>query len=153
MQVEPVHGISFKGGIMNKGFTLIEVLVAIIILAVGILTVSQMTVLGLKTTTVIKQHMEAREIMAKGFEVIKLLNIDDPLLVDNCGADTLFLDSLAGAYQASPANIVGQTIGTTPYIVYWNVVDSFPQANLKTIRMMVYKSTQRLMEADFVKWR
>ncbi|HEC78765.1 MAG TPA: prepilin-type N-terminal cleavage/methylation domain-containing protein, partial [candidate division WOR-3 bacterium] len=44
-----------------KGFTLVEILVAIVILAVGILTVSQMTVLGMKTTAVVKQHMEARE--------------------------------------------------------------------------------------------
>lgn len=137
---------------MNKGFTLVEILVAVIILAVGILTVSQMTVLGLKTTTVVKQQRESKEILAKGFEVLKLLNTDDPLLVANC-PDSTWLDSLTGAYQALPANIVGQTIGQTPYSIYWNVVDSFPQANLKTIRMFLLKNNNRMITADYVKWR
>lgn len=136
-----------------KGFTLVEILVAIVILAVGILTVSQMTVLGMKTTAVVKQHMEAREVLAKGLEAIKLLYINDPLLTDNCGGNPLFLDSITGAYQASPANIVGQTINNTAFDVYWNVVADFPQSNLRTIRMLVYRQGKRLLAADYVKWR
>jgi prepilin-type N-terminal cleavage/methylation domain-containing protein len=150
--MKTVLGTDPKGGDMNKGFTLVEVLVAVIILAVGILTVSQMTVLGLKTTTVVKQQRESKEILAKGLEVLRLLNIDDPLLVANC-PDSSWLDSLTGAYQASPANIVGQTIGQTTYDVYWNVVDSFPQANLITIRMFLTKNNNRMITADYVKWR
>ena len=137
---------------MNKGFTLIEVLVAIIILSVGILTVSQMTVLGMKTTTVIKHQMEGREVLAKGLEIIKLFYIDDPLLVQNC-ADSSWLDSIPGAYHAESTNIVGQTIGTTAYDTYWNVVEDFPHADLWTIRMMVYRSGKKIITADYVKWR
>ncbi len=136
----------------HPGFTLVEILVAMMILAVGILAVSQTTVLGMKTTRVIKDYAEAREVLAKGFEIIKLLSYNDPLLTATCTAETL--DDTTVAYYADSTNVVGKTIGPTLYDVYWNVADDEPNPNFKTIRMIVFRRLgNRLIDADYVKWR
>lgn len=139
----------------SNGFTLVEVLVSIVILAVGILTVSQMTVMGMRTNTVIKQHMESREVLAKGMEILKLLPINDPLLIATC--DSTELDSIPLANKADSTNIVGLTIGTiacTLYDIYWNVADDYPQTGFKTIRMLVLNlHGKQMISADYLKWR
>lgn len=136
----------------SYGFTLVEILVAITILAIGILAISQTTVLGMKTTSVIKDNAEAREVLAKGLEILKLLPYNDPLLTNTCTAATL--DDTTTAFYADSSNIIGKTIGRTVYDVYWNVAANVPEANFKTIRMAVFKkSGRRLIEADYVKWR
>jgi len=140
---------------LHYGFTLLEILVAIMILAVGILTVSQMTILGIKTNVVIKDRAKAREVLAQGMEVLKILAFDDPLLISN--KDSLTLDDTTGAYKADTSNIVGRTIVQTGYDVYydvyWNVAANFPSAGVKTIRMFVFRKGKRLIDADYVRWR
>lgn len=139
----------------QRGFTLIEILVAVIILTIGILTVSQMTILGIRTNLVIEDRAKAREVIAKGMEVIRILSVTDPLLTAN--KDSLTLDDTTGAYKADTTNIVGRTIGQTNYDVYWNVVDNYPDTGVKTIRMFVFggrfKKKKRLIDADYVRWR
>jgi len=106
----------------------------------------------MKTTSVIKDNAEAREVLAKGLEILKLLPYNDPLLTNTCTAATL--DDTTTAFYADSSNIIGKTIGRTVYDVYWNVAANVPEANFKTIRMAVFKkSGRRLIEADYVKWR
>ncbi|UCG91670.1 MAG: prepilin-type N-terminal cleavage/methylation domain-containing protein [candidate division WOR-3 bacterium] len=135
----------------SRGFTLLEILIAVMILAVGILTVSQMTILGLRTNRVIRDRSKAREILAEGMEVLKILDAEDPLLIAN--KDTLTLDDTTGAYRADTTNIVGRTVTHVGYNVYWNIVDDHPNAGLKTIRMFVFRQDKRLIHADYVRWR
>ncbi len=136
----------------SHGFTLVEILVAMTILAIGVLTISQTTVLGMRTTSVIKDNAEAREVVAKGLEILKLLPYDDQLLEPTCTAATL--GDTTTAFYADSSNIIGRTIGRTVYDVYWNVAANVPKAHLKTIRMLVFKkSGRRLIEADYIKWR
>lgn len=138
----------------SSGFTLVEILIACIILAIGILAISQTTVLGVRTTRLIKDYSQARQVLAKGFEVLKLLHYDDPLLSGTCTDSTLGDTTLA--YRADSTNIVGRTIGPTVYAVYWNVAEDTPKPHFKTIRMIVYSKggqSRRLMDADYVKWR
>ncbi len=136
---------------LRSGFTLLEILIAVMILAVGILTVSQMTILGLRTNRVIRDRSKAREVLAEGMEVLKILDAEDPLLIAN--KDTLTLDDTTGAYRADTTNIVGRTITHVGYDVYWNIVDNHPNPGLKTIRMFVFRQNKRLIHADYVRWR
>jgi prepilin-type N-terminal cleavage/methylation domain-containing protein len=136
----------------SRGFTLVEILISCVILAVGILAISQTTVLGVRTSNLIRNYAEARQILAKGLEILKLLPYDDPLLSGTCIDSTLSDTTLA--YRADSTNVVGRTIGPTQYGVFWNVADNTPQPRFKTIRMIVYSNKgRRLIDADYVKWR
>jgi len=138
---------------INPGFTLVEVLVSMIILALGILTVSQMTVLGMKATRVINTNKESRETLAKGMEILKMLNQNDPLLAHTCAYGAI--DDTASAQVADMSNIVGRLLSPMPFDVYWNVTSDYPQTGLKTIRMFIYdhRTNQRVLTADFIRWR
>ena len=135
-----------------RGFTLLEILISVMILTIGIMAVSQLTITSEQANRIIKQLMEGREVLARGMEVLKLLPHDD-IDLSRTG-DSLQLDSITPlAHHADTNNLVGKTIGATVYEVYWNVADSFPSLNYKTIRMFVLnKEGKRLMDADFVKW-
>jgi len=137
----------------RAGFTLVEVLVAIVILALGILVVSQMTVLGLNATRTITANKSSRELLAKGMEVLKMLNTDDALLTQTC--DSTQLNDTLLTRLADATNIVGQTLSPLPkyFSVRWNVAPDYPQVGLKTIRMFVLKSGKPLLQGDYVRWR
>jgi len=136
----------------SHGFTLLEILISVMILTIGIMAVSQLTITSQNANRVIKQYMEGREALARGMEVLKLLPEDDPLLSRTC--DSLHLNTISLAHQSDTNNLVGKTIGATPYDIYWNVADSFPTIAYKTIRMIVVNNEgQRLIDADFVKWK
>lgn len=121
---------------MNKGFTLVEVLVAVTILSIGILAVSQMTVMGMKVNTVVNQRMYARVVMAQVFESLKNLPVDHIFLKDPEGGaggnDLDVKDSLADHEQ-----IINDSISHHIYIARWNVVDSMPEVIFKTIRIHI----------------
>lgn len=138
----------------SAGFTLIEVLVSIVILALGILVVSQMTVLGMKATRTIAANKASRETLAKGMEVLKMLNTGDALLTYT-QSDYTTIDDTLNARRADTTNIVGKTLKFLPlnFSVRWNVVDDYPQAGLKTIRMFVMQKGKRLLQGDYVRWR
>jgi prepilin-type N-terminal cleavage/methylation domain-containing protein len=135
-----------------SGFTLLEILIAVFILSIGILAVSQLTILGQRSSMVIKEQMEARETLARGIEVLKILPIGDPLLYSTCGAGGL--DSVSSARYADTTNIVGRTISPTIYDLYWNVADDLPATDQKTIRMIILnRNGRRIMDATYVRWR
>ena len=142
-----------KQSLAPPGFTLVEVLVSMVILALGILTVSQMTVLSMKATRVINTNKESRETLAKGTEILKMLNQNDPLLLPTCTYATI--DSYSQGVHATPADIVGHLLYPMPFDVWWNVVGDHPQTGLKTIRMFIYdhRTNQRVLWADFIRWR
>jgi len=118
---------------INDGFTLVEILVAVVILTVGILAVSQMTVLGLKVNTVVNQRMYARVVMAEIFEELNNLPSNHANLVDpEGGVDDLADDSL-GDYTTTKSN----SNAHYSYNIIWNVVDNMPEVNMKTIRIFV----------------
>ncbi len=145
-----------KGAEMQRGFTIVEVLVASLILAIGILVVAQMVILSQSTNTVIREYMEGREILARGIEVLKTLPINDAWLTGTC--DSLQLSDTTFAYRADTTNIVGQTIGETMFDVYWNVADDYPATGYKTIRMTIVRTSgltrpRFLIDADYVRWQ
>jgi prepilin-type N-terminal cleavage/methylation domain-containing protein len=117
---------------MNKGFTLVEVLVAVVILSIGILAVSQMTVMGLKTTSVINQRLYARTTMARVFEDLNARPVTDSFLDDD-GDNTDLDDDTTGDYTQT----VSDSLAKISYDVLWNVADNIPETGLKTVRIFV----------------
>lgn len=120
---------------MRKGFTLVEILVAVIILAVGILAVSQMTVMGMRVNTVVNQRMYARVVLARQFEWLQNLPSGDSLLTDY-DADPLDLDVI-DSLDADFVEVVVDQTARYRYLTLWNVADDVPEAGLKTVRVHV----------------
>lgn len=117
-----------------KGFTLVEVLVAVIILSIGILGVSQMTVMGIKVNTVVNQRMYARVVMATVFENLNNLPSTHAWLADiNGNGDLNITDSVTADHfqRLSNPNV------PYSYMTVWNVADTIPEVGMKTIRIWV----------------
>ncbi len=102
---------------MKNGFTLIEILVAVIILSVGILAVSQMTVLGMQATTVVNQRMYARAVMSRYYEILNNLPNSDPL-VQNDNDNTDLDDTATPDFQEN------FQMGGVNFRVCWNVINN-----------------------------
>lgn len=119
----------------SPGFTLVEVLVAISILSIGILAVSQMTVMGMKVNTVVNQRMYARVVMAKVFENLNTLPSNHAWLFDTDGITDLTYK--ADSAQNDHFTRMTDTNAPYSYMTQWRVADDTPETNMKTIRIWV----------------
>lgn len=117
----------------SKGFTLVELLVATVILSVGILAVSQMTIMGLRVNTVVNQRMYARVVMAQLFEELANLPANDPLL-DDWDHDPSDLDDIS---TPDHSQTIADSTARYSYAARWNVADNTPEPNIKTIRIHI----------------
>ncbi len=106
---------------MRRGFTLVEILVAIIILSVGILAVSQMTVMGMQVTRVVNQKMYARAVMSRYYEILNNLPNSDPS-VQNWDGDNFDLDFITPP-DPPPDFEENHQMGGVTYRVCWNAVN------------------------------
>ena len=134
-----------KGNVINyfqkrRGFTLVEILIAVIILSVGILAVSQMTVMGIRVNTVVNQRMYARVVMAQVFENLKNLP-DNHVWVNDINSNS---NLNLGVFPGPIDSLVSDhfTRITDPnalysYLAMWNVANDTPETNMKTIRIWV----------------
>src|SRR4030042_584558 len=66
----------------NRGFTLVEILVAVMILAIGILAVSQLTIMGMKSTSTTRLKVYARTTLDTFFETLNALPNTHPYLMN-----------------------------------------------------------------------
>ena len=135
---------------MRKGFTLVEILVAVIILAIGILAVSQMTVMGMRVNTVVNRRMYARVVLARQFEWLQNLPDNDSLLANDGKNDDI--DELDSA-SADFVEVVIDTVARYRYLTLWNVVDDMPEPGLKTVRVHVVwgPANQHHISSDLIK--
>jgi prepilin-type N-terminal cleavage/methylation domain-containing protein len=132
----------------HRGFTLVEVLVAMIILAVGVLAVSQLTVMGSRTSTLMNRRMYARDILNQYYEEFTGLPTRDSLLTYQTSAD--LNDTIAPDYDVFEDTPGGR------YRVIWNIADSMitatPDSRFKTVRIHVlWPQTRRSIRSDVLK--
>lgn len=131
----------------EKGFTLIEIMVAITILAFGILALATMQIAAIHGNSSAKEMTEASTIAQNKLDELISLPFDDVQLDDTNGNGLAGLDSptVNEVIAAGPALIptggsgpdYAQQIspdGTRNYFLYWNVRPGF---NLKTISVIV----------------
>ena len=125
----------------ENGFTLVEVLVAMLIFAFGILAVINMQYVATQTNTRSRHVTEGMLVAQNRVEQLMALPYDQTTLEDDGAGDDLNTgvdpqsgktidEELADAdHQESPAQ---------PYYrVGWNVRDDWPYAETKTIRVIV----------------
>ena len=132
----------------KQGFTLVEVLVAIMILAVGVLAVSQLTVMGSRTSTLMNRRMYARDVLNRYYEQFTGLPTQDSIFrhLTSSGLN----DTMAPDY-----NVTEDTPGGR-FRVLWNIADSMidtvPDTRFKTVRVHIqWPQTRRSLTSDLIK--
>ncbi len=129
----------------SKGFTLIEVLIALTILAIGLLGVALMQVTSISGNTFSREMSVATELGQDMLEQLRTLQYtssttDNALLqtVNQHPDNTDVADGLAvGVGNANIIDERGLTVGTLIYTRTWRVTDGTPAANMKTIDVTV----------------
>jgi prepilin-type N-terminal cleavage/methylation domain-containing protein len=153
-QVPPFH----KGGLggirkQQEGYTLVEILIAIAILAFGLLAVATMQVTAIKTNAIasgISQGLtlgqtKVEELMNLSYTHLDLKDLDGDGEDDG---KNFGLDDTGGDSDHSTPGTDG------PYTVYWNVAINVPVTDSKTIRVIVTwteRGRDKRIALDFVK--
>ena len=132
----------------NRGFTLVEVLVAVVILAIGVLAVSQLTVMGSRTSTLMNRRMYARDLLNQYYERFMGLRAQDSNFVYQSSAD--LNDTIAPDHDVYEATHGGR------FRVIWNIADSMitttPDNRFKTVRILVFwPQTTNPLTSDLLK--
>lgn len=140
----------------SKGFTLIEVLIALVIFAIGILGAATMQISSIGENSHAMRVTEAATMSASELESLMTVSFDDALLTDNnntgANAGVTGLDNTDQTGQLADSGPVTQ--GT--YTIFWNVADDYPVLGTKTIRMIVRRNdggTQKELSQDFIRLR
>ena len=132
----------------NDGFTLIEVLGAILVLGLGILALNRSQISTLNTNLFANELTQATKLAQERIETLTSLPYADPLLNDTDGdgtgqdADFDGVDDNGGFfglthYGTPVAEVPDQTQVSGRYTVYWNVAIDQPITGTKTIRVIV----------------
>ena len=138
----------------NQGFTLIEVLIALAIFAVGFLALSSMQITAINTnansrnsTTVINIAKDrAEELMALPYTDANLVGSAAPGANYAPAADTDLIDN----DEDGQIDEAGETGHIT---ITWTVIDDQPRAGTKSVRVTAVRTGrgQRRASFDFVK--
>jgi type IV pilus assembly protein PilV len=141
--------------ICNQGFTLIEVLIAMAIFAIGILAVGSMQISAISTnagarnsTTVVTMAKDrAEELTALPYDHADLVGSADPGTLHTPAASADGIDNDEDG-QIDEAGEAGQVS------IAWNVIEDQPVANTKSIRVTVVRTVgtnQRRASLDLIK--
>jgi len=114
----------------RKGFTLVEVLVALFILAIAFLGVGPLVIMTVKGNQVVREHINARLLAERVTEYFRATDYEDPVL-SNDGDNADLSDTL------TPDHSTIDTIDNVVYRVLWNIAEDQPQVGLKTIQIII----------------
>ena len=162
----------------KNGFTLIEVMISIVILAIGVLAVAKMQISAMKGNSAASGFTEATSFAQNKMEELVNLAYDDPGLNDADGDGTdqdttagggivngidnddegVAVDGISnfGLNDISTPDSSQQNTGATNilYTLSWNIAIDKPAANAKHIRVYVQwqeKGTTRTLSLDRIK--
>jgi len=125
----------------QQGFSLIEALIAMVILSVGLLAVGLMQIGAMKGNTNALSRSNGVAVAQSVMSTLRTLPLDDALLDDGGDVNDLDAGSDVGAgFNASAAdhnNGVVTGANGQSFNVFWNVADN-DDTNTKTVRLFVY---------------
>jgi len=142
----------------QKGFTLIEVMIAILLLTIGILATGTMQLSALEGNSHANRITLAST--RAGERIETLLAKAYPLDITHLDPDLRDINRI-GLAGIDDTDIGGNLADGGPVIdgdltIFWNVVDNYPINDCKTIRVIVRRSDKGLMKTvavDYIKMR
>jgi len=151
----------------NKGFTLIEVVIALGVLAIGIIAMFSMQTLGIKGNSSANRITETANWAADKMEEIISKKYNDPDLIDrnNNGTkqdlDKNGVDDSGGGSFGLDDTFTGTVVDADhnaatadgKYNVYWNVAVDHPARGVKTVQINVVDiATNKSFSVQFQKF-
>ena len=108
---------------MDKGFTLSEVLVAIVVLSVGLLGLESMHITAIQVNSIASRLTQGTTLAQDRAEQLMALSYNDPVLADTTG----------------PGVMTSYTDPNPPqgYTIRWEVDTNVPSVGVKTINIFV----------------
>ena len=137
----------------QNGFTLIEALVAMVVLTIGILSIYSMQIFAINSNSKASHVTIASNWAAERVEQITSTPYDDLLDIDGDGTNQdanapAGLDDDGGNFgldDLTQATADGQAVSTEgDYTVFWNVAVDVPVAGTKTIRIYIQHNNQSM---------
>ena len=127
----------YKKHFKNRGFTILEVMVALVFLAVGLLGIA-----GLHLATISGNHSASHITMAVNLaedkiEELKRLEFADPALSDTDSVKTDVGTNIRGNTTLFTNPDHGDDSPVSGMVRVWNVADATPAIGLKTVTVIV----------------
>lgn len=141
----------------KSGFTLLEVLIALVIFAVGILGVATMQISAIKGNSKGRQISEATDAVSSRIEMLISLDYVDIVDTNGNGTDQDLDDDGVdddGGNFGLDDNTLATADGTeivNGYTLFWNVAVDHPTNRTKTIRVFVEGPQIQTFSFDMVK--
>lgn len=124
-------------GRCEKGFTLLEVLVAVSILTVGLLAVASMQGSASRNNVYAGSRTVAATWASDQMEDLLSLSWNDPLLSDADGDGAAGLSDVGFDNDPATQGDADHEVTRGKYSIYWNVVDNQVATDTKTINVIV----------------
>jgi type IV pilus assembly protein PilV len=146
----------------QEGYTLIEILIAITILAFGLMAVATMQVTAIKTNAVASGMSQGLTLAQDKAE--ELMNLSYSTLIDTTGDGTDEDDGFGLNNTVDPADECNDPVSdgfwpdpwdcSVSYRLFWNIAVDEPVTNSKTIRVIVTwteRGRDKRIALDFIK--
>ena len=138
----------------QKGFSLIEAMIAMVILSVGLLAVGLMQIGAMKANTNAISRTDGVAMAQSVLDTLRTLPVDDPLLSGSgdLGAGMPAGNNLPTDDEIDDADHSGDEIFMSnrvfgvngqKYTIFWNVIENSPVADTRTVRVFVYWNDQK----------
>lgn len=128
----------------QAGFSLVEALVAMVLLSVGLLAAGLMQIGSIKANSNAAGRTFAVGLAQSVLDNLRSIPVDDDLLDDGDGDGVGGLDDgIAAGGDPTPTDAdqsMGQVTGSDGrnYTVFWNVAQDVPVDGAKTLKLFVY---------------
>ena len=146
----------------QEGYTLVEILIAIAILAFGLMAVATMQIRAIKTNAIASGISQGLTLGQARVE--ELMNLSYITLIDTTGDGTDEDDGFGLNNTVDPSDECNDPISdgfwpdpwdcSVSYRLFWNIAVEDPVANSKTIRVIVTwteKGREKRIALDFIK--